>query len=99
METNNEIKCETNNDVTTLVGYIAPYELGFDLFDTLIHIEVDCLFVFGDECLRTDWLEASDGRYVNKALYIDLSKKHPWLKWYYRRKLKNILRKYGVKFQ
>lgn len=38
MENNNGIKCETNNDVTTLVGYIAPYEQGVALFDTLIHI-------------------------------------------------------------
>lgn len=99
MENNNGIKCETNNDVTKLVGYIAPYERGVKLFDTLIHIEVDCLITFGDECLKTDWLESADGRYANKAVYIDLSKKHPWLKWYYRRKLKNILRKYGVKVQ
>lgn len=95
----NEIKCETQGDITTLIGYIAPYDLGATLFDTMIGIEVACICTFGDDCVKASWLESDDGRFANKVVYIDLSKKHPWLKWYYRRKLKNILRKYGVKVQ
>lgn len=96
---NNIIKCETTNDVTTLTAYIAPFDLGRELYKTLIYIEVDCGHAFGDECLRKDWLATPDGKYSNRAICIDLSKKHPLLKWYYRFKLKSILRKYGVKFR
>lgn len=97
MENNSEITYETNNDVTDVIGYIAPYELGVPNYDTMIEFEVDCIFAFGEECVKSDWLESKDGRYANRVSYIDLSKKHPWLKWYYRFKLGNIIEKYGIK--
>lgn len=94
-----KIKCEVDGDVTKIVAYIAQYDVGAKLFNLMISIDVECIISFGDECVSQDWLESKDGRYADRVIYIDLSKKHPWLKWYYRRKLKNILRKYGVKVQ
>lgn len=96
MEHKKEIKYETNNDVTTLVGRIAPYETRSTLYNTLVSIEIDCLRVFGEGCVTIDWSENTGGNYANKSVHIDISKKPKCLKWYYRIRLYGILRKHGV---